>query len=63
MKEILRGWKEIEDFLGMRRAAILANNFPIRKGRHGILAFSSELLEHAKSLPVLAPAKKDTDLR
>ena len=49
MKKILRGWKEIEDFLGISRKTIVAHGFPVRKtGRANsqIYAFKGELLRH-----------------
>ena len=45
-KEILRGWKEIERYLGISRPAILANAYPIRKGKtKNVFALKTELDE------------------
>lgn len=52
-KDILRGWKEIEEFVGMNRKAILSNGYPVRceggacPARRNIFAVRQELLEHA----------------
>lgn len=52
--DVLRGWKEIEDFLRMGRKAILRARYPVRceRGaamkRPSVYAFRGELLEHAR---------------
>ncbi|MBD5417348.1 MAG: hypothetical protein HDR50_06755 [Desulfovibrio sp.] len=52
--DILRGWKEIERYLGMGRKAILRAGYPIRcEGgdgvtRRNIYAIRKELLDHAR---------------
>lgn len=57
--EILRGWKEIEAFLGMKRPNILSCGYPIRhearKGRRGVSVFAvkKELLAHAQGRPLV----------
>lgn len=56
--DILRGWKEIEAFLGMTRKTILASGYPIRceggEGvtRRSVFAFRSELMAHSRSKKV-----------
>ena len=51
--DILRGWKEIERYVGMGRKAILRAGYPIRcEGgdgvtRRNIYAIRKELLDHA----------------
>lgn len=55
-RPILRGWKEIEVFLGLERSTILAKGYPVRKdgngGRNdGVLALKQELLDYAQQQP------------
>lgn len=51
--DILRGWKEIERYVGMGRKAILRAGYPVRceggQGveRRNIYAIRKELLDHA----------------
>lgn len=51
--DILRGWKEIERYVGMGRKAILRAGYPVRcEGgdgvtRRNIFAIRKELLDHA----------------
>lgn len=53
-KEFLRGWKDIEAFLGMSRKTIIRCGYPIRKegdeteAKASVFALRSELLCHAK---------------
>lgn len=50
--EILRGWKEIEDFLRLTRKTIIANGYPLHshkgpRNRKRIYAIKRELLDFA----------------
>ena len=50
-KRALRGWKEIENFLGLTRKTILARGYPIRKygrGNTQVYAYRGELSRHEK---------------
>ena len=47
---ILRGWAQIERYLGITRKTVLARKFPIRK-KGGVWALRGELLEHLKNFP------------
>ncbi len=55
MTDILRGWKEIEAYLRMKRKAILRNGYPIRfeggdtEQRRNVFAVRGELLRHART--------------
>ena len=46
MEEILRGWKEIEAYLGMGRKAIIRAGYPVRResNSRNIMALRSEIL-------------------
>lgn len=49
-KEILRGWKEIEDFLCMGREAIRRAGYPVRyeyTSKRNVFALRQEILDHA----------------
>ncbi|MDE7240280.1 hypothetical protein [Desulfovibrio sp.] len=58
--EILRGWKEIERFLGMKRDAIQRAQYPIRceygegSTRRNVFALRQELLDHARGKSLLS---------
>lgn len=48
---LLRGWKAIEDFLGLTRKTVLLHAYPIRRiagGRMSVWAFRDELERHAR---------------
>lgn len=51
--DILRGWKEIECYVGMTRKAILRAGYPVRYEdnpsvrRPSVFAIRKELLDHA----------------
>ena len=51
--DILRGWKEIERYVGLGRKAILRAGYPVRSEnspgvrRPSIFAIRKELLDHA----------------
>lgn len=53
--DILRGWKEIEAYLGLSRITARAQGYPVRRegsgksgGFGGVFAFKSELIEYAR---------------
>lgn len=49
--EILRGWKEIEEYLRMGRRAIRRAGYPVRyegASRRNVYALRRELLEYAQ---------------
>lgn len=49
--EILRGWKEIEEYLRMGRRAIRRAGYPVRyegASRRNVFALRHELLEYAQ---------------
>lgn len=58
-KEILRGWKEIEAYLGLTRPIIVDCGYPVhrevRKGRVSVSVFASkkELLDFALGRPII----------
>lgn len=44
MKEILRGWKQIEDYTGLSRYGLNRNCYPVRREERGsVYAIKSEL--------------------
>lgn len=52
-KDILQGWREIEEYLGLTRKTVNKRGFPIHNSgggdtRQAVWAIRSELLEHAK---------------
>lgn len=53
---ILRGWKEIEAYLGMGRKAIIRAGYPVRSEENSlnVLALRSELLAFAKKRKLAA---------
>ncbi len=51
-ESILRGWNQIERYLGATRKTILARKFPIRKNG-GVWALCGELNEHLKKFPAI----------
>lgn len=53
--DILRGWKEIEAYLGVSRKTVLLQCYPVRRegsGKSGglgsVFAFKNELIEYAR---------------
>lgn len=56
-KKVLSGWKEIEDFLGLKREAILRHGFPVRKSGGTVIAVPDELLNYILSRPSIRSAK------
>lgn len=43
-EDILRGWKQIENYTGMTRFGIVRNGYPIRREKHGyVYAFKTDL--------------------
>lgn len=59
-QDLLRGWKEIERYIGLTRPTILDCGYPVRrecrKGRTGVSVFASkkELRDFALSRPMIA---------
>lgn len=57
--DILRGWKEIERYVGLTRKNIISCGYPVhreeRAGRDGVSVFAvrRELLDHALGRPLL----------
>lgn len=51
---ILRGWKDIEQFLGLTRKTIQAKGYPVRKNG-GVYALRPELEEHPARLLGMRP--------
>lgn len=55
--EILRGWKEIEAFLGITRPSILAAGYPVRREgfrkNAAVFALRKELLDFARGRPFI----------
>lgn len=51
---LLRGWKEIEKYVGLDRKTIIAQGYPVRKANTGsVFAIREELLKHAMRTPDL----------
>ena len=50
--DLLRGWGEIERYLGLTRNTILARGYPVRKDG-GVFAYRSELDATARAKPIL----------
>ncbi len=61
--KLLTGWKAIEDFVGLKREAILKNNFPIRKTGKHVIAVPEELLRHAERLPTINAENRNKTVR
>lgn len=53
-KDILVGWKDIEDFIGLKREAIVACGFPVRKGGKAVMAVKTEILDFILTLPLVS---------
>ena len=56
--EALRGWKEIENFLGLDRKTIIAHAYPIKKIGGSVIALKEELRAHIENLPRLSADPK-----
>ena len=60
--DILRGWKEIEKYVGMTRQNILSCGYPVhreeREGMNGVSVFAvrRELLDYALGRPLVEKA-------
>ena len=55
MKKVLRGWKEIEDFLGLSRKTIVAHGYPVRKTgsrKSQTFAFIDDLQQHMRRIKI-----------
>lgn len=59
MEDILRGWKEIEKYVGLDRKTIISQGYPVRSHGDGsaVFAVRRELLDHACSMPVVKTAR------
>lgn len=55
--EILRGWSQIERYLGLTRNTILNRGYPVRKDG-GVFAYKAELDSVAKNKPLVTSLKK-----
>lgn len=60
-KDILRGWKEIEAYLGISRTTARVHGYPVRRegsgksgGPGGVFAFKSELREYARQRKMIS---------
>lgn len=46
---LLRGWKEIERYVGLDRKTIIAQGYPVRKARTGrVFAYRGDLRKYAE---------------
>lgn len=57
-KDILMGWKAIEDFIGLRRQAIIRLGFPVRKMGKIVIIKKSDVLRHMEQYPLLKLLKR-----
>lgn len=48
---LLRGWKAIEDYLGLTRKTVLLHGYPVRRGKGTVWAFRDELEAWARQGP------------
>lgn len=60
-KDVLCGWKEIEEFIGLKKESIVAKGFPIRKKGKTVMAMKCEILQFISALPIVRykPTKND----
>lgn len=57
--DYLSGWKAIENYLGLRRDAIIRLGFPVRKMGRLVIADKEELTRHMATIPLLKDVEPD----